>query len=52
MLPVTIAANRGVTKVLKKNSEDILRKHPIDSLQKTAVLGTSQMIREVLQCET
>ena len=27
-------------------------KHSIDSLQKTAVLGTSHTIRKVLQCET
>jgi len=26
-------------------------KHSIDSLQKTAILGTSDIIREVLQCE-
>ena len=26
-------------------------KHSIDSLQKTAVLGTSHIIRKVLQCE-
>ena len=25
--------------------------HSIDSLQKTAILGTSHMIRKVLQCE-
>jgi hypothetical protein len=27
------------------------RKHSIDSLQKTAILGTSHIIRKVLQCE-
>jgi len=27
-------------------------KHSIDSLQKTAILGTSHIIRKVLQCET
>ena len=26
-------------------------KHSIDSLQKTAILGTSHIIRKVLQCE-
>jgi hypothetical protein len=37
---------------LRKNLEAIPGKHSIDSLQKTAVLGTSHIIREVLQCET
>ena len=27
-------------------------KHSIDSLQKTAILGKSHIIRKVLQCET
>ena len=27
------------------------RKHSIDSVQKTAILGTSHIIRKVLQCE-
>jgi hypothetical protein len=40
-----------VTKGLKKNLEAILGKHSVDSLQKSAVLGTSYIIREVLQCE-
>jgi hypothetical protein len=29
----------------------IIIKHSIDSLQKTAILGTSHIIRKVLQCE-
>ena len=34
------------------NSDEKLRgKHSIDSLQKTAILGTSHIIRKVLQCE-
>jgi hypothetical protein len=41
-----------VTKVLKKNVEAIPGKHSIDSLQKTAILGTSHIIRKVLQSET
>jgi len=36
---------------LKKNLEAIPRKHSIDSLQKTAVLETSHIMRKVLQCE-
>jgi hypothetical protein len=40
-----------VTKSLSKNLEAVPGKHSIDSLQKTAVLGTSHIIRKVLQCE-
>ena len=40
-----------ITKSLKKNLETIPGKHSIDSLQKTAILGTSHTIRKVLQCE-
>ena len=29
----------------------IIGKHSIDSLQKTSILGTSHIIRKVLQCE-
>jgi hypothetical protein len=32
--------------------EAIAWKHSIDSLKKTAILGTSHIIRKVLQCET
>jgi hypothetical protein len=35
-----------------KNLEAIPEKHSTDSLQKTAILGTSHTIRKVLQCET
>ena len=38
-------------KKLKKNLENIPGKHLIDSLQKTAILGISHIIRKVLQCE-
>ena len=31
--------------------ETVPGKHSIDSLQKTAILGTSHIIRKVLQCE-
>ena len=40
-----------VRRSLKKNLETIPGKHSIDSLQKTAILGTSHIIRKVLQCE-
>ena len=42
----------NVIKRLRKNVEAIPGKHSVVSLQKTAVLGTSHIIREVLQCET
>jgi len=38
-------------KKLKENVETIPGKHSIDPLQKTAILGTSHIIRKVLQCE-
>jgi hypothetical protein len=37
---------------LKRNLEAIPGKHSTDSLQKTAILGTSHIIRKVLQSET
>jgi hypothetical protein len=52
IIPVIIGATGIVTKSLRKNLEAIAGKHLTDSLQKTAVLGTSHIIRKVLQCET
>jgi len=43
--------NNGITTNIKKNLEAVPGKHSIDSLQKTAILGTSHIIRKVLQCE-
>ena len=40
-----------VTRSLRKDLEAVRGKHSIDSLQKTAILGTSHTIRKVLQCE-
>jgi hypothetical protein len=51
IIPVIIGATGRVSKSLTKNLEATPEKHPIDSLQKTAVLGTSHIIRKVLQCE-
>ena len=51
IVPVIIRATGIVTGSLKKNLETIQGKHSIDSLQKTAILGTSHIIRKVLQCE-
>ena len=52
IIPVITGATGMVTRSLKKNLETVPWKHPIDSLQKTAILGTSHIIRKVLQCET
>jgi hypothetical protein len=49
--PAIIGPIGIVTKVLKKILEAIPGKYSIDSLQNAAVLGTSHIIREVLQCE-
>ena len=52
IIPVIIGATGIVTRSLrKKNLEAVPGKHSIDSLQKTAILGTSHTIRKVLQCE-
>jgi hypothetical protein len=51
IIPVITAATGIVKRSLRKNLKAIPGKHSIDSLQKTAVLGTSHMIRKVLQCE-
>ena len=51
IVPVINGATGIVTRSLKKNLETIPGKHSIDLLQKTAILGTSHIIRKVLQCE-
>jgi len=51
IVPVMTGATGIVTRSLRKNLEAVLGKHSIDSLQKTAILGTSHIIRKVLQCE-
>ena len=50
IVPV-IGATGIVTRSLKKNLETVPGKHSIYSVQKTAILGTSHIIRKVLQCE-
>jgi len=52
IIPVMIRATAIVTRSLRKNVEAVPGKYSIDSLQKTAILGTSNIIRKVLQCET
>ena len=51
IIPVIIRATGIITRNLKKNLEAVPEKHSIDSPQKTAILGTSHIIRKVLQCE-
>ena len=52
-IPIKIGATGIVTRSLRKDLEAVPGKHSIDSLQKTAILGTShtRIIRKVLQCE-
>jgi hypothetical protein len=52
IMPVVIGATGIVTNGLKKNLEAMPGKHSINSLQKTAILGTPHIIRKVLQSET
>ena len=51
IIPLIIGATGLVTRSLGKNLEAIPGKCWIDSLQNTAILGTSHIIRKVLQCE-
>jgi hypothetical protein len=51
-IAVVIGATGIVTKGLKKNLEAITGTQSINSLQKTAILGTSDIILKVLQSET
>jgi hypothetical protein len=51
IMPIIIGATGIVKRNLRKNLEVVPGKHSIDSLQKTALVGTSHIIREVLQCE-
>jgi hypothetical protein len=43
--------NNRVMRSLRKNLKAVPGKQSIDSLQKTAILGTSHIIRKVLQSE-
>jgi hypothetical protein len=51
IIPVINGDTRIVTRSLRKNLEAVTGKHSIVSLQKTAIFGTSHIIRKVLQCE-
>ena len=50
--PVIIGATGLVTGGLRNNFEAIPGKHSVDSVQKTVILGTSHIIRKILQSET
>jgi hypothetical protein len=52
VIPVIIGATGIVSKSLQKYLETIPGQHSIDSLQQTVILGTSHIIRKVLQAET
>jgi hypothetical protein len=52
IIPMVIGATGIVTKGLRKNLEAIPGKHSINSLHKTAILGTSHILWKVLQSET
>jgi len=51
IVPVIIGVTGIVTRSLRENFEAVPGKHSIDSLQKTAILGISRIIRKVLQWE-
>jgi len=51
IIPIITGATGIVTRSLRKSLEAVPGKRSIDSLQKTAVLGTSHIIRKVLKCE-
>jgi len=46
VIPVIIGATGIVMRSLRKNFEDISGKHSIDLLQKTAILGASDIIQK------
>jgi hypothetical protein len=52
VIPVIIGTTGIMSKSLQKYLETIPGQHSIDSLQKNATLGTSHIIRKVLQAET
>ena len=52
IVPVINGATNIVAQGVRKNFEVVTGKRSIDSLQKTAILGTSNIIRKVLQSET
>jgi hypothetical protein len=48
VLPVIIRATGTISKALRQYLSQITGKHEIKELQKTSILGTAQILREVL----
>ena len=47
-IPVTIGATGTISKSFRKYVSNIPGKHEVKELQKTAILGTAHILREVL----
>jgi len=52
IVPVIIGVTGIATEGSRKNVEAVPGKRSVDAPQKTAIFGTSHIIRKVLQCET
>ena len=48
VIPIIIGTTRTVSKSFRKYVSNIPGKHEVKELQKTAILGTEQIIRKVL----
>ena len=48
MIPVIIGATGTISKSFRKYVSNIPGKHEVKELQKTAILGTAHILREVL----
>ena len=48
VIPVIIGATGTISKSFGKHVSNILGKHEVKELQKTAILGTAQILRKVL----
>jgi hypothetical protein len=48
MIQVIIGATGTISKPLRKYQNNILGKHEIKEMQKTAILGTAHILRKVL----
>ena len=48
VMPITIEATEIISKSFRKSLSNIPGKHEIKELHKTAILGTAQILRQVL----
>jgi len=48
VIPVVISASGAISNSLRQHLSNVLGKHEIKELQKTAILGTAHKLREVL----